>query len=461
MEKLALECLENRKCKKSDKAAYIASKYLSIPSGKSYKFGFSEEKLDQLNEFSNNLYAVVNFRHEDSYEWGGWYFSISNAYMKSRKLTISNPVNSEELYHVEYIDSKLPEKFSDTVYEYNDAEIAIDINDAPVLGKTISKKGIDDVTVIYKPLTELYHIVYFLSDLNDVAYKQKETAKYKREVKEYFKDYMNMNVIKFCRNNRNFITEVYEMDIHNMLINFYEYKNYNSSSLQVGNNQNLDVLTFYKYLMAFAKESNFEVFFNQHEAYYTERSVQEGLDAYKNLKGWAVNFLKPSEKWNVSIYMHKGEWCSIQNLPPFSKSELTFNINLAAGRNGDCTGLAHELSHLYTNQIAERLYNDDVLKSKLDALYKTKEGMTITIHYQNTMSYLKDIMARACAGRYVMEKYGESTYKNYCSGQDEIGFAVVSGVAETLSKYENGSYKSLDDFYDEIYAFFSKALAEY
>ena len=72
-----------------------------------------------------------------------------------------------------------------------------------------------------------------------------------------------------------------------------------------------------------------------------------------------------------------------------------------------------------------------------------------------------DILARACAGRYVLEHFDNDVYENYCNGQDGLGFAVVGGLADTLEAYEKGSYVNLDDFYDEIYKFFAKALAEY
>ncbi len=428
--------------------AVFSTQYIAIPVGKSYKFKIGESKLDEFNDFGNNFFIVPYFRWEKGYEDGG--YSTDFNYNKHHILSVSDPQNNNERFHHVFESKQLEFETDNTVYEYDETECASEDFTAASLGTIVSKTGFDGLTVTYKPLTELSHIVYMLCRLDEISYSKKETAAYKREVREYFKDYMDMNVIKFCKNNRQYFDKHNERKIYSQLDDYSK-----SDSTQFVS----DIWQFYKYLLAFAEKSNFAEFFTQHKAYYEERIIQEGLDTYESLKGWSGSFLRPQETWTTTINMIKDEWCDI-SYDLKNKENWTFYINLASGRNGDYTGLAHELSHPYTNDIAQNLYASD-LKDKIDALWQANDGSIATRDYFTPYSYLMDILARACAGRYVLEHFGDDVYENYCKGQDGLGFAVVGGLADTLEAYEKGSYVNLDDFYDEIYKFFAKALADY
>ena len=138
------------------------------------QFKIGEDKLDEFNDFGNNFFIVPYFRWEESYEDGG--YSTNFNYNKHHILSVSDPQNNNERFHIVYESKQLEFETDNTVYEYDETECASADFTAASLGAIVSKTGFDGLTVTYKPLTELSHIVYMLCRLDEISYSKKETA---------------------------------------------------------------------------------------------------------------------------------------------------------------------------------------------------------------------------------------------------------------------------------------------
>lgn len=322
------------------------------------------------------------------------------------------------------------------------------------MGTPVSKKE-GNVTIIVEPFRELYNLVYYLCSIDEEFFMNKDSSEYLIEAQEYFWDYKEHPLLKFVKSNPGLFTQNNRFYIDRSMLKFWPNSDANIDDIYLPfENSYFDSYQFYLDLLDFAEDTNYASFFNSHIDYYIDYRMPEGFNCVQKLAPWLASFFRNKEKFEQTIYLHKGEWADVSYEK--NKGIYSFRINLSSGINSDPTGLAHEIAHPFTSELVKKLYNSD-LKWRFDAKWQENSNTDAGINYPSGYDFLNDSMARACAGCSIKQLKPES-YRGYLNSQARIGFVLVPELTEVLDNYVTGNYKNIDAFYDELYEFFNQIL---
>lgn len=225
---------------------------------------------------------------------------------------------------------------------------------------------------------------------------------------------------------------------------------------------------FLKLARAFARETNFREFIEEHETLYkqTASRLQKKLRERDYLKWFDDFFGERSGAGFMAIPgMLTGGGCFASGIKlPGGKEEICMVLGVwSTDRRGRpkfgddvITTVVHEYCHSYTNPIVDRYAHK--LEAAGERIFPHVAEKMRRQAYGNWRTMMYESCVRACVVRYLLKTEGESAAQSEITRQHGLGFAWTGELAALLDEYESnrGRFGNFDAFFPQVVAFFNE-----
>jgi hypothetical protein len=227
-----------------------------------------------------------------------------------------------------------------------------------------------------------------------------------------------------------------------------------------------DAKAFMTALGKFAKDSGFEVFFEQHKQQYAASAQKLGelvnadpivpfLDEYFGKRpnahySVAVGMLCGGGNYGVSMRYADGR----EEIMPVIGIYKWDEKGLPAIGSEVKDTIIHEFCHSYTNAIVDAHWGE--LQKAGEALFKQQAAAMRRQAYGNGKTLMYESFVRACVARGMARLKGEKRGREQTFEDAGRGFVWVPDFATLLQEYEanRGKYRTFEDFVPRVATYF-------
>ena len=321
------------------------------------------------------------------------------------------------------------------------------------------------------PRVELLSVVFRLAG-NPEYNNPASRSSYSREVAAQFEPFKGHQAVQMAKRLRNQQGIAYDA-VMGFAVHLKDTRSFEFAAPIGGADRLLDsrwkaqdATAFAKQLRAFAEESKFNEFFQDHAGLYIKAGASlDKAVGETNLRAWYDSYFgsRVSPDFRLVIGMLNGGGNYGARLAGANGNTIMYSIIGAHQFNGDgspkytsgiSSTMIHEFCHSYANPLVE-----GHLKELLPAgkrIFNTCEGQMRKQAYGTPDTLLRESMVRACTMRYIHATQGRMAA--WAAGQKEAsrGFVWVPALATLLGLYEanRDQYPSLEDFMPRVIEFF-------
>ena len=326
------------------------------------------------------------------------------------------------------------------------------------------------INVTIDKRTELCGILLRLSDYKTIAphliENNPKLLDYQTKAEEYFKSFKSHKAVNLLNEILHSLPFGYDAPplLFLNLDNAYNFVGENNYPFVERLKQSPLVLEFLKEVKSFAKDSNFETFYNENRSFY-EKYIIEMEDYLKtqSVLQWQENFLnsKSNKTFVVNLLplqSHGGYGGSVGNIVYCNESaSKRYSTPFISDKFWYSSHILHEFMHSTINPLTashatfvNKLYFEDSAKEQL-----AKQA------YTDNQSYINESVIRAIQAIYMRDiKVSNTDLENYISIQKKNGFYWIETIIEELEKYKQNPNRNLEEYYPNLLSSISKTLSE-
>lgn len=327
-----------------------------------------------------------------------------------------------------------------------------------------AKSGFIEIRVDRK--TELLGIIQIISNYRKKFPQLLEkhgNKDYVEQIERQFGKYKDHMVVKLFDEivlNNNFCYDA-PVDLFLQLNDDFSYTKLKDYPIKTRLKNDSRVIEMLDLLKSFAKEIDFEEFYEQNKDRYSmfvnntvsqlgSNNLIEYILNYYNLSNknnFIVNLL-PFQTWgNYGIQINNDLYSNICGSHETNKEDEIFPDETIP--NGLIYLLHHEFSHSFINPLTDKystIKNDDTTFCEI---FETMEKQA----YGDTSTIINEHIIRALTLRYRLHVTGDiSKYEQRTNIEKELGFIYIESILNSLITYENkrDTYKNIEEFYPVI-----------
>ena len=324
-------------------------------------------------------------------------------------------------------------------------------------------KTVGKIDVMVDPKVEMMMILGRLDKVYPFADLGVNNYGYLDKVDEYFSEYKNNG--KIFNNNDMAYQRLPEFGMYlkedmSDFIMKIDDENFVTTDGPAKNNSYYKTNKYIELVRDFRIKTDFDKFFDENKFVYEKliRMFEPLLDKLK-VDVWFEEFYGTTIENHIKLYVTllAGNYGI-----PFKTSdgkENTHVVILADEKRSESIFvylLAHEFSHPKTINIAEKLYKNEKVKTKLDNLFYADKQFYTMNGYSSGFYVLNETINQACANKFwenLLPKEDVENLNNITVQKQKMIY--VPAIAEFLDNYQNNrdKYKTLEDFIPELEKF--------
>lgn len=320
---------------------------------------------------------------------------------------------------------------------------------------------------------ELMSIVFRL--VGNEEYSSNYNQEYVNEINAHFQNVKNHKFISYIQSIRNQnglgYDAVMSFAVHLQHNEKYSLVREATSTLDT-RWEKVDKKKFIKLLNEFNKDSQADVFFQNHLEYYNKvagsfNSILENFNQnwYQNYYGVSSN-----EKYNLILGFANGGGNYGVKVHP-KNQQLIVNAIMGVWDFDKNTGeavfsvkdhlptLIHEYNHSFINHYLDSKQNMDLLAESGEKIYQVQKEEMNNQAYGNWITLVNESLVRASVVRYLIDtNETEQTVEKEIQTQINRGFLWTKELSDLLGEYENSrdKYPDFGSFYPRIIQFFNE-----
>lgn len=319
---------------------------------------------------------------------------------------------------------------------------------------------------------ELLSIVFRLA--GNPEYNMKFAKKYINEIHTYFDPYKTDPVIGFAKK----LAEEKNMGFSKVmfLATHLKYSNHKFSLIRekesnlTGKWDKADAVKFVGLLNDFYHLSKFEIFFNNHQAFYNEATKQFDLSVNEFDQKWYLDYYGDYEvDYQVVLGLGDGGANYGPSVTPIGKKRLVYAVmgswtfNAASEplfpKETYLSYLIHEFNHSFVDHILEDNTNIEAQFKKSGEVLLEQQRHEMKLEgYEDWHSLINESLVRASVVRYMIDhKNADQLVEEEILKQQKKGFLWTERLVTLLGEYEASRdiYPTFKSFYPKIIAFFN------
>ncbi len=327
-----------------------------------------------------------------------------------------------------------------------------------------AKSGFIEIRVDRK--TELLGIIQIISNYRKKFPQLLEkhgNKDYVEQIERQFGKYKDHRVVKLFDEivlNDNFSYDA-PVDLFLQLNDDFSYTSLKDYPFKTRLESDSRVIEMLDLLQSFAKEIDFEKFYEQNKARYSmfinntlsqlgSNNLIEYILNYYNLpnkNNFIVNLL-PFQTWgNYGIHINNDLYSNICGSHETDKETEIFPDETIP--NGLIYLLHHEFSHSFINPLTDKyniIKDDDTIFSEIFEIMENQA-------YGDNLTIINEHIIRALTLRYRLHVTGDiSRYEQRTNAERGLGFIYIDNILNSLIMYENNrdTYKNIEEFYPVI-----------
>ncbi len=318
-----------------------------------------------------------------------------------------------------------------------------------------------NLNVVVDKRTELLSIILALSNGNDYIKEHfllTIPEEYRKEVQSWFSKYKNHRCISLVKK---IAAEDYGLSYDNPIKLAFQLDedltfkgSIDQDILKELENEKL-LIEFLKEVENFAKETNYETFYEHHLNYYNSKIYEiENLFNFNEFNKIIGELLKENVQTDFTINIipmltnsNHGFKAGNVNYANIGLNEENFSIQ--PFNKGYVNIVIHEFLHMFVNP------NTDSLKNSIDFVLNEYQSSKLKkIGYNNKFAYINDTIVRALTIR-VMQKLANANAEEILKREEQWGFIHIKRIYKQILVYEKQKEQNFSEYFINLINIFN------